>query len=224
MSISDVIKSSFLEGFTVPDMSAGKIAVSLGITVILALFIYLIYRLQNRTAFYSKQFNITLPLMAVVTAAIVLAMQSNIVISLGMVGALSIVRFRTAVKEPLDLLYLFWAISVGIICGAGLYLVAVIVSAIVTVVIFLLGMLPAPKAPYLLVVNASNTAIEESLMKTVSEHAKNAKVKSRSMTASSIELIVELNTKTAPELTAAVSKLDGITSLTLMNHDGEIRG
>lgn len=224
MSISDVIKNSFLEGFAVPDMSAGKIAVSLGITVLLALFIYLVYRLQNRTAFYSKQFNITLPLMAVVTAAIVLAMQSNIVISLGMVGALSIVRFRTAVKEPLDLLYLFWAISVGIICGAGLYLVAVIVSAIVTVVVFLLGMLPAPKAPYLLVVNASNTSIEESLMKTVAEHAKNAKVKSRSMTASSIELIVELNTKTAPELTAAVSKLDGITSLTLMNHDGEIRG
>ena len=163
MSISDVIKNSFLEGFAVPDMSAGKIAVSLGITVLLGVFIYFIYRLQNRSAFYSKQFNLTLPLMAIVTAAIVLAMQSNIVISLGMVGALSIVRFRTAVKEPLDLLYLFWAISAGIICGAGLYLVAVIVSAVVTLAVFLLGMIPAPKAPYLLVVNASDTAIEEKL-------------------------------------------------------------
>ena len=224
MSISDVIKSSFLEGFAVPDMSAGKIAVSLGITVLLGVFIYFIYRLQNRSAFYSKQFNLTLPLMAIVTAAIVLAMQSNIVISLGMVGALSIVRFRTAVKEPLDLLYLFWAISVGIICGAGLYLVAVIVSAVVTLAVFLLGMIPAPKAPYLLVVNASDTAIEEKLMKTVAEYAKNAKIKSRSMTASSVELIVELSTKNAPALTAAVGKVEGITTLTLMNHDGELRG
>ena len=224
MSISDVIKNSFLEGFAVPDMSAGKIAVSLGITVLLGVFIYFIYRLQNRSAFYSKQFNLTLPLMAIVTAAIVLAMQSNIVISLGMVGALSIVRFRTAVKEPLDLLYLFWAISAGIICGAGLYLVAVIVSAVVTLAVFLLGMIPAPKAPYLLVVNASDTAIEEKLMKAVAEYAKNAKVKSRSMTASSVELIVELSTKNAPALTAAVGKVEGITTLTLMNHDGELRG
>ena len=224
MSISDVIKNSFLEGFAVPDLSAGKIAVSLGITVLLAIFIYFIYRIQNRTAFYSKQFNLTLPLMAIVTAAIVLAMQSNIVISLGMVGALSIVRFRTAIKEPLDLLYLFWAISVGIICGAGLYLVAAIVCAVVTVAVFLLGMVPAPRAPYLLVVNASDTSVEPAVMKAVSEYAKNPKVKSRSMTSDSLELIVELSTKSASELTAAVGKLEGISSLTLMNHDGELRG
>ena len=97
--------------------------------------------------FYSKNFNISLAVMSLITAAIILAMQSNLVISLGMVGALSIVRFRTAIKDPMDLAFLFWSISIGIICGAGLYEIALVTSVGVTVFILVLDMLPVGKAP-----------------------------------------------------------------------------
>ena len=106
------------------DITTGKIAATLIVTALLALYIFAIYRLVTRKVFYSKNFNISLAVMSLITAAIILAMQSNLVISLGMVGALSIVRFRTAIKDPMDLAFLFWSISVGIICGAGLYEVA----------------------------------------------------------------------------------------------------
>ena len=115
MSFSDVIKKSVLEGFTQSDIGTVTIVVTLGVTGLIALYIFAFYRLASRSAFYNRDFNKTLALMPIVTAGIVLAMQSSIVISLGMVGALSIVRFRNAVKDSMDLLYLFWSIGVGII-------------------------------------------------------------------------------------------------------------
>ena len=121
MSFTDLFKNSVVEGFTNADISLSKILVTLGITVVLALYIFAIYRLATKSVFYSKGFAISMAAISVITAAILIAMQSNLVISLGMVGALSIVRFRTAIKDPMDLLFLFWSIGVGIICGAGLY-------------------------------------------------------------------------------------------------------
>lgn len=132
MSTNDIIKKSILESFN-SDITNTTIIISMVITILIALYIYAIYRLCSNKNFYSKDFNKTLAIMSVITAAIVLAMQSNLVISLGMVGALSIVRFRNAVKNPLDLLFLFWSISVGIICGASLYQVAIIMSLAVTI-------------------------------------------------------------------------------------------
>ena len=123
MSFKDMIKSSVLNSFN-SDITVGKIAVVLAISFILGLYVFIVYRMAVNNEFYSKDFNRTLVLMSVVTAGIVLAVQSNLVISLGMVGALSIVRYRTAIKSSLDLFFLFWAISIGIICGAGLYKVA----------------------------------------------------------------------------------------------------
>ena len=159
MSTQDIIKKSVLEGFST-DISVSQIIAVLGVTLLIALYIYIIYRLCSNSNFYSKDFNKTLAVIPIITAAIVLAIQSNLVISLGMVGALSIVRFRNAVKNPLDLLFLFWAISVGIICGAGLFSVAVIMSLAVTILVFLLDLIKAPNAPYLLVVQRENKDIE----------------------------------------------------------------
>ncbi len=223
MSISDVIKKSFLEGFAMADISTGKILVALGITLALAVYIFFIYRLANKSCFYSKSFNKTLALMSVVTAAIVLAMQSNIVISLGMVGALSIVRFRNAVKEPLDLLFLFWSISVGIICGAGLYEVAVITCVLVTAAVFLLELVPVAKAPYLLVVNSTDKGLEKRLLPVVQQYTKRLKVRSRSMTMEGLDLIIELRTAKEAELVEAVGALEQVTSVSLLSHDGELR-
>ena len=155
MGFKDVFKKSFLEGFTSMDITTGKIAATLIVTALLALYIFAIYRLVTRKVFYSKNFNISLAVMSLITSAIILAMQSNLVISLGMVGALSIVRFRTAIKDPMDLAFLFWSISIGIICGAGLYEIALVTSVGVTVFILVLDMLPVGKAPMMLVVNSS---------------------------------------------------------------------
>lgn len=115
MNFQDVFKNSFLEGFTGLDISTSKILATMLVTSILALYIFVMYRLVTRKTFYSKTFNVAIAVISVITAGIILAMQSSLVISLGMVGALSIIRFRTAVKDPLDLIFLFWSISIGII-------------------------------------------------------------------------------------------------------------
>ena len=177
MGFKDVFKKSFLEGFTSMDITTGKIAATLIVTALLALYIFAIYRLVTRKVFYSKNFNISLAVMSLITSAIILAMQSNLVISLGMVGALSIVRFRTAIKDPMDLAFLFWSISIGIICGAGLYEIALVTSVGVTVFILVLDMLPVGKAPMMLVVNSSEMNGEKAVLDVVGKYARYYKVK-----------------------------------------------
>ena len=117
MRLTEVLKKSFLEGYGSVNIDFSTIVMCMLITVLVAMYIFMIYRLLNRSAFYNRNFNLALIALAVITAAVILTIQSNIVISLGMVGALSIVRFRTAVKDPMDLVFLFWSISAGIICG-----------------------------------------------------------------------------------------------------------
>ena len=223
MSFSDVIKKSVLEGFAQSDIGTVAIVVCLGVTGLLALYIYGVYRLASRSAFYNRDFNKTLALMPLVTAGIVLAMQSSIVISLGMVGALSIVRFRNAVKDPMDLLYLFWSIGVGIICGARLFEIAVIVSLAVTALIFLLDLVPAARPPYLLVVNSTDAAIDPALKELLGRYARGARVKSRNISAHGLDLIVELRTDEGERLVSACAALPGVESVNLLAHDGEVR-
>ena len=138
MTFKDIFKKSFLEGFAGSEINLTTIIVALAVASALALYIFLTYRIVTRKTFYSKNFNISLAGITVITAALILTMQSSVVLSLGMVGALSIVRFRTAIKDPMDLMFLFWSISVGIICGAGLAQIAVILSIVVTVGVFIL--------------------------------------------------------------------------------------
>ena len=223
MSFNDVIKKSVMQGFVQSDIGTVGVLVVLGVTILLALYIYAIYRYTSRSAFYSRDFNKTLALMPVVTAAIVLAMQSSIVISLGMVGALSIVRFRNAVKDPMDLLYLFWSISVGIVCGARLYEIAIIASVAVTALIFLLDLLPSARAPYLLVLNSTDKGIEPALNELLKSYTKTSRMKSRNITAQGLDLILELRTDAGEQLVSACAALPGVESVSLLAHDGEVR-
>ncbi len=154
MSFKDIFKKSFLEGFASTEITTLTVVTALGVACLLALYIFFVYRVVTRKTFYSKNFNITLAGVTVITASLILTMQSSVVLSLGMVGALSIVRFRTAIKEPMDLMFLFWSISVGIICGAGLAQVAVILSVVMTLGILILDRLPVARAPMIFVVNA----------------------------------------------------------------------
>ena len=146
MTFKDIFKKSFIEGWSGSEIDALSAASVMAITLLLALFIFLIYKITTKKQFYSRGFNISLVGTALITAAIILTVQSNIVISLGMVGALSIVRFRTAIKEPMDLMFLFWSISIGIICGAGLAQIGIILSITMTVVVFALDRIPSTVA------------------------------------------------------------------------------
>ncbi|MCC2124753.1 MAG: DUF4956 domain-containing protein [Lachnospiraceae bacterium] len=222
MGFKDVFKKSFLEGFNGMDITTAKIAATLFVTALLALYIFAIYRLVTRKVFYSKNFNIALAAMSLITAAIILAMQSNLVISLGMVGALSIVRFRTAIKDPMDLVFLFWSISIGIICGAGLYEVALVTSVAVTVFILVLDMIPVSRAPMMLVVNSSKMDDEQTVLDVVGKYAKSYKVKSRNLSKGRLDMVVELRVKDESGLVSEVAALDGMIGASLIAHDGEV--
>ncbi|MCC8164282.1 MAG: DUF4956 domain-containing protein [Lachnospiraceae bacterium] len=222
VGFSDIFKSSFLEGFTSMDITTAKIAATLFMTALLGLYIFAIYRLVTRKVFYSKNFAISLTAMALITAAIILAMQSNLVISLGMVGALSIVRFRTAIKDPMDLVFLFWSISVGIICGASLYEVALITSVVVTVFILVLDMLPVAKVPAMLVVNSSVMDSEKEILEAVARYTKSYRVKSRNLSKDRLDMVIELRVKDESALVSEVAALDGMISASLIAHDGEV--
>ena len=222
MSFKDIFKKSFLEGFASAEITTFTIVVALGIACLLALYIFFVYRVVTRKTFYSKNFNITLAGITVITASLILTMQSSVVLSLGMVGALSIVRFRTAVKDPMDLMFLFWSISVGIICGAGLAQIAVILSVVITVGILVLDRLPVAKAPMILVVNASDLDGEGAVTEVVKKYAKHFTVKSRNMTDSSLDLVMELRTDEGGALVREVMAREGVLSASLLSHDGEV--
>ncbi len=221
MSFTDLFKNSVVEGFTNADISLSKILVTLGITVVLALYIFAIYRLATKSVFYSKGFAISMAAISVITAAILIAMQSNLVISLGMVGALSIVRFRTAIKDPMDLLFLFWSIGVGIICGAGLYSVAIVGSLVVTVVLLVLSLTPVVRAPFLLVVNGEDEELEKAVLAAVEHHTRAYRVKSRNRSRGHMDLIVEVRVKEGGDLLREVAAIPSVEEASLLSHDGE---
>lgn len=223
MSFTDVIKKSILQGFSNADIPTIQIVMTLGITFLIALYIFFIYRMVNKTALYDKSFHVSMAIISVITAGIIIAMQSSIVISLGMVGALSIVRFRTAIKNPMDLLFLFWSIGVGIICGAGLFEIAVVVSLVVTIGIFLLEFMPEYKKPYLLIINGTRELDENVIVDCIKKNSRYVKVKSRNLKKNGADYIFEVHTKQEKQLLDNLSEVEAIAQLSLLSHEGEVR-
>ena len=220
--MEDIFKKSFLEGYASASISALSVATALIITLGIGLYIFCAYRILTRKTFYSKNFNISLVGVALITAAIIVTIQSSIVVSLGMVGALSIVRFRTAIKNPMDLMFLFWSISVGIICGAGFAIYAVILSIVVTVALIVLEFIPVAKAPMILVVNASDPDMEKTVCKVVEKYVKHYSVKSCNMTSTTLDLTIELRIEKGGDLVKELVKTEGVQEATLLKHDGEV--
>lgn len=223
MTFSDIFKKSFLEGYAGAEITTETILIALIFSALIGLYIFFCYRILTRRTFYSKSFNISLVAMAIITCAVILTIQSSVVVSLGMVGALSIVRFRTAIKDPMDLVFLFWSISVGIICGAGFSQIAVILSLIVTVLLFLLDRLPIARAPMILVVNGT---VRRSLVKEISDIAKKYStgftIKSQRISDGRLDLVAELRTGDGDTLVRELSALRNIDSVSLLSHDGEV--
>ncbi|MCR4990775.1 MAG: DUF4956 domain-containing protein [Lachnospiraceae bacterium] len=223
MSFQDALKKSFIEGFTANDMPVSQILTILGVTFLIGIYIYVIYKLVNRTAMYDRSYHVAMSVICVITAGIILAMQSSIVISLGMVGALSIVRFRTAVKDTMDLLFLFWSIGEGIICGAGLFELAVIVALMVTAGIFILEFLPFNKKPYLLIVNSEDADSEKEILEAVKNHCNSFKVKSRNLKKTGLDMILEVSTSKESDLLKNLNDISSVENTSLLTHEGEVR-
>ena len=222
MSALDTFKMLFMEGYASVNMSIGIILGCILCTLVLAVYVFVVYKWIHKNEFYNKNFNLSLIALAVITAAVILTIQSNIVVSLGMVGALSIVRFRTAIKDPLDLVFLFWSIGIGIICGAGFTAIAVVTSVALTVVIFIFTNMRGVKESQLLVINADSLAIEDKVMEIVEEYCEYVHLRAKTISKQDMNLAIEVKIEEQKEMMDELVKLEAITSLSLLEHDGEV--
>lgn len=243
-TFKDIFKRSFIEGFSRYDMTPANIIMVFAISSLFSLYIFFAYRILTRKTFYSKSFNITLAAVNLITAAIILTMQSNVVISLGMVGALSIVRFRTAVKDPMDLTFLFWSIASGIICGAGQAEIAFALAAVLTLALLFFEKIPVSKAPKILMASGNincqtigdeksstlagksagsgKAALEEVIMEAVKKHCRYCTIKSRSIADGRLDIVIEVRTDEDEALIAEVSAAKEVDHASLLAHDGEV--
>ena len=221
MSVQDVIKKSFLQGFQNTNMSMKTVAVLLIAAGILGIYIFFVYRIMTANTFYSKSFNVSLIMMCVITTAIIVTIQSSVVVSLGMVGALSIVRFRTAVKDPLDLIFMFWSISMGIICGAGMLGLAFMLALGATALVLVFYRLPEVRKSMILVINAKSNACAEAVYDTVAKYDKKYNIKSRNLTKESADFLMEIRLKNYEELLRELNEIEEVISVSVIAHKGE---
>lgn len=225
MSVRNVIKDSVYEAIGGGSgLTAGTVIFILAMACLIGIYIFAAYKLSAKSAFYSKDLNITMAGLPVIVAAIMIAMQSNLLVSLGMVGALSIVRFRNAVKNPIDLLYLFWSISAGIIVGVGLYMLGILLCIIMTLLLLVLDRIPNIKAPELLVLRGMNKEIDyDSLYRAIGGHCKYYKEKARCVKNEEVELIIEIRAKNKEDLLKELSGMEQLVQVNCLSHDGECR-
>jgi uncharacterized membrane protein YhiD involved in acid resistance len=220
MTFKDIFKSSFLENVT--EFSAVDVLLAMAFAVVLGGFIYFIYKKTFQGVMYSTGFGITLVGLTMVTTLVILAVTSNVVLSLGMVGALSIVRFRAAIKEPFEIVFLFWALAVGIVVGAGMFLLAVMGSLIIGVFLVLFAQKKIGIHPYILVVSCTDSSAETAVMETVKSAVARLQVKAKTVSAHGTELSIEVTLKN--EETAFVSALcaiDGVSTASLVTYNGQ---
>lgn len=220
MTFSDIFKSSFLE--TITEFSAIDTLIGMLFALVIGLFIFVIYKKTFSGVMYSTGFAMSLVGLSLVTTLVIMAVTSNVVLSLGMVGALSIVRFRAAIKEPMEIVFLFWALAVGIVIGAGMIPLAVIGSAIIGIILVLFTNKKLQSTPYILVVDCSNEKAENEVMDIVKNAVDKYIVKSKTVTAEGIELTTEIRVKdAATDFVNRVNDVDGVSAATLVTFNGD---
>ena len=223
MSFSDIFKSSFLENVTavsLPDM-----ALSLVLSFCLGMFIYLVYKKTYSGVMFSRTFGGSLVAMTMITTMVILAVTSNVVLSLGMVGALSIVRFRTAIKEPMDIAFLFWAIAGGIVLAAGMIPLAIIGSVIIGLIMIVFCNRKSIEKPFILVVSCADAETEKKVSEYLKTQVKKVVIKSKSAQKGSIELTCEVNLKSDDtSFVTALSGMDKVNSAVLVSYNGDYMG
>lgn len=224
MGFLDMIKNSVVEQFST-GTTVGQMILSLVVAFGMGLFILLIYRQTFRGVLYSKGFAFSLILLAMVTALVIRTISSNLALSLGMVGALSIVRFRTAIKEPMDIAFLFWSIAVGIVLAAGLLFLAVLGSAFVGLVLWWFARRRGGESPYILVLHCADAQTENAAKALVDSAVKKWNLKSKSVTPGQIELNYEVRLRAGDAaFVNTLGELDGVTNVVLVSYNGDYMG
>lgn len=220
-TFTDIIKSSVIDNF-VSDISISKMLITLGVAFLIGYFIYLLYKRVFSGVLYSKSFNVSLMGMTMITATVIIAINSNLVLSLGMVGALSIVRFRTPIKDPTDLIFLFWAAVAGIVTGAGFFTLAIVGSIIIGLILFLFIKHSSIETPYLLVINCDGDESEREVHNHITKSVKRYNVKQKTVSANNIELTLELHLDDkVGGFVNTVSDLKGVKNALLISYSGD---
>lgn len=223
MNFNDIFKSSFLENIT--SVSFIDMTIALALAFGLGMFIFLVYKKTYQGVMYSSSFGTTLVALTMITTLVILAVTSNVVLSLGMVGALSIVRFRTAIKEPLEIAFLFWSIAAGIVLAAGMIPLAVIGSVIIGIVLIVFVNRKTYCNPYILVLSCVDAASEKKATEYLSSHVEKCVVKSKTVTQGRIEMNLEIRLKDdKTDFVNVLSEIHGVNSVVLVSYNGEYMG
>lgn len=218
-SFDDVIKNSFIEQFSSNQLNIGRAAISMLLSLVLGLIIYFIYKKTYRGVVYSATFAMSLVLMTVLTTVIIVTISSNVVLSLGMVGALSIVRFRSAIKDPVDIMYLFWGITMGIVIGAQQYVFAFVASAVIAVICLIMYKISGKANTFLLIVRYHPQCARQidSLIAQTGARLRNKTSNKRYM-----EITAEIAENKIPNnLIERLNATDGVSDAVLVNYNGE---
>ena len=220
MNFNDIFKSSFLENVT--SVSILDMVIALALAFCLGLFIFMVYKKTFSGVMYSSNFGVTLIALTMITTLVILAVTSNVVLSLGMVGALSIVRFRTAIKEPLDIAFLFWSIAVGIVLAAGMIPLAVFGSVVIGIVLLVFVNKKSYSHPYILVLQCENHASEQQAKGFVTQYVNRMVVKSKSVQRNLVELNLEVRLKDDnTDFVNTLSTMKGVQSAVLVSYNGD---
>jgi len=223
MTFNDIFKSSFLEN--VSSVSITDILLTILLSFCLGLFINLIYRKTYRGVMYSSAFGTTLLALTMITSVVILAVTSNVVLSLGMVGALSIVRFRTAIKDPMDIVFLFWSIGAGIVLAAGMIPLAVIGSVCIGLILLFFVNRKSASRPYMVVLNCENHDTEVKAVKFLSDYVIRSTVKSKSAVKGAVEMNIEVRLKEDnTDFISVLSEMPGVNSAVIVSYNGDYMG
>ena len=219
MTFNDIFKSSFLESVT--GFSLSEVLLAMLFAVIVGLFIFWVYKKTFTGILYSSGFALTLIGLTLVTTLVIIAVTSNVVLSLGMVGALSIVRFRTAIKEPMEIVFLFWSIAVGIVIGAGMIPLAVLGSVIIGIILLIFANRKNVENAYILVLNCENEEAENTAAELLKNTVKKYRIRSKTVNADGIELTTELKIKDDKmAFVNQMNKITGVKNATLVSYNG----
>lgn len=220
MTFNDIFKSSFLEKAS--EFSILDVGLAMLLSFAIGLFIFFVYRKTFAGVMYSASFGVSIMAMTLITTFIILAVTSNIILSLGMVGALSIVRFRTAVKEPLDIAFLFWAIAAGIVIGAGLIPLGIIGSVFIGIILLVFVNKKSSDTPYIVVLNLDNDKAESDCMEIIKAKTKKSLIKAKTVSRNGIELTVEVRLlEMSAKLLNELLTINGVNNACLVSYNGE---
>jgi len=223
MTFQDVFKSSFLEN--VSAISILDMGLALLLAFGLGLFIFFVYKKTYAGVMYSSSFGVTLVALTMITTLVILAVTSNVVLSLGMVGALSIVRFRTAIKEPLDIAFLFWAIAAGIVLAAGMIPLAVFGSVFIGIIILIFANRRDMTNPFIVVLECDGHESEEKALDALRQHTRRCTVTSKTARKGAVELNLEVRLRDAnTDFINELSEMEGVRSAVLVSYNGDYMG